>query len=107
MNKMTVGEYFSFLMDQMTLHPEISSEPLYSPEGILFGYEDHEDTARRFGVSEFEVRVMVNQNLLEGVKSNDHLIIPKNAKKPEEPPLPDFLEGYEDDEGQYSGLLSE
>lgn len=106
MNKMTIGEYFNFVMDQMTLHPEISSKPLYSPEGILFGWEDHTDTARRFGVSEFEVRVMVNQDLLEGVRSNDHLIIPSNSSKPEDFALPNLLEGF-DDEREYSGLISE
>ena len=106
MNKLTIGEYFSFLIDQMTLHPELSSHPLYSPEGILFGWEDHNVTARRFGTSEFEVRVMVNQELLEGIKSNDHLIIPCMAPKPETPPLPDLLEGFED-EHTHSGLISE
>lgn len=107
MNKLTIGEYFSYLMDQMTLHPEISSEPLYSPEGILFGFEDHNDTAKRFEVSEYEVRVMVNQDLLDGVKSNDHLIIPKMAKKPDGVPLPDLLEDFEDGGERYSGLISE
>ena len=105
MSKLTIGEYFGYLMDQMTLHPEISSQPLYSPEGILFGFEDHEDTAKRFGVSEYEVRVMINQDLVEGIKSNEHIIVPKNASKPEEYKLPNFLEDYED--GEYSGLISE
>lgn len=107
MSKLTVGEYWGYLMDQMTLHPEISNEPLYSPEGILFGFEDHEDTAKRFGVSEYEVRVMVNQDLLDGVKSNDHLIIFKNTEKPKGYSLPNLLEGYEDDAEGYSGLISE
>ena len=106
MNKLTVGEYFGYLMDQMTLHPEITNQPLYSPEGILFGFEDHEDTARRFGMNEYELRVIVNQDMLEGIKSNDHLIIFKEAKKPDLHVLPNLMEGFEDDD-RYTGLVSE
>ena len=107
MNKLTIGEYFTYLMDQMTLHPEISSQPLYSPEGIPFGFEDHEETAKRFGVTECEVRVMINKDLVEGIKSNAHIIVPKNASKPEPYTFPNFLEGYEDDDRTSSGLISE
>ena len=101
----TIGEYLLELTDAVSKNPDISSQPLYSKEGILFGYEDEEDTARRFGTSVYMVRVWVNEGKLEGVKSNDHLTIPKSSTKPEEVPLPIFLEV--DNDGDYSGLLSE
>jgi len=101
-----INEYLTFLLDSLTKDPDIGEQPLYSPEGILFGFEDHEDTARRFGVSEFEVRVMVNQGLIAGVKSNDHLIIPKTEEKPKDYVLPNFLP-EEDADGRYSGLVSD
>lgn len=102
---MTIGEYLLELTNAVSNNPDISNQPLYSKEGILFGYEDEEDTARRFGTSVYMIRVLVNEGKLEGVKSNDHLIIPKSSTKPEEVPLPIFLEV--DDDGDYSGLLSE
>lgn len=105
MNKMTVGEYLLLLTNAVSKDPDVAGKALYSPEGILFGWEDHEDTARRFGMSEFDIRVLVNQERLEGIKSNDHLIIPKNASKPEDLPLPIFLE--DNYESAYSGLISE
>ena len=105
-NPMTVGEYLSYIMDRLNSNPEISSQPLYSENGILFGWEDHEDTARRFDVSEYVVRVMVNQGYLEGIKSNDHLIIPKNAQMPLEKSYPTYMEEYYD-ETEHAGLISD
>lgn len=107
MHRITIGEYMGYLSEALNNDPSLSSCPLYSKEGIPFGFEDHEDTARRFGCSEFDIRVMVNADQIEGIKSNDHIIIPKLAKKPKEVPLPNLLEGFEDDGKRYSGLLSE
>ncbi|MBR5129525.1 MAG: hypothetical protein IKU67_05685 [Firmicutes bacterium] len=107
MNKITIGEYILLLTDAVSKNPDIASQSLYSPEGILFGWEDHNDTARRFGVSEFDIRTFINQDKLEGVRSNDHIIVPKTSSKPEDIPLPNFMEGFEDDGERYSGLISE
>ena len=103
---MTLGEYSKMLNEYLSRDPDRAFEDLYSSDGIPFGYEDHEVTARRFGVSEFEVRVMVNQDLIEGIRSNDHLIIPCTAKKPKNYVLPKFLP-EEDLDRKYSGLVSE
>lgn len=102
---MTIGEYLVMLTEAVGKDPDLATRELYSKEGIPFGYEDHEDTARRFGVSEFEVRVMINQGLVEGVKSNDHIIVPSNTVKPEPSSLPKLLP--EDFDDGYSGLISE
>lgn len=102
---MKLGEYLDILTSELQKNPDLVNAPLYSEEGILFGYEDHEETAKRFRVSEFEVRVMINQGLVEGVKSNDHIIVPKTAVKPEPYSLPKLLP--EEEEYEYSGLISE
>lgn len=102
---MTIGEYLVMLTDAVGKDPDLAAKDLYSEEGIPFGYEDHEDTARRFGVSEFMVRVLINQGLIEGVKSNDHIIVPVTAQLPDPVTLPRLLP--EEYENEYSGLLSE
>ncbi len=79
---MTIGEYLSLLIDETTKNPEITSQPLYSKNGILFGYEDEEDTSKRMGVPVEQIRTWVNIDILPGVRSNDHLIIPKRTEKP-------------------------
>lgn len=83
MPKMTVGEYLGYLSDRLTLNPDLSNEPLYSEEGILFGWEDSFDVARKLDTTEYQVRVWINEDILEGVKSNDHVILPPGCKKPE------------------------
>lgn len=83
MNKMTIGEYLGFLSDKLTLNPDLSNEPLYSENGILFGWEDSEDAARRMDVPHGQMLVWINEDRIEGVRSNDHVIIPPGTSKPE------------------------
>ena len=104
---MTLGEYSKMLNEYLSRDPDRKYEELYSEDGIPFGYVDHEVLARKFGVSEFEIRVMVNQDLIEGIKSNDHLIVPANAKKPKNFVLPQIPIEEDYDDGKYSGLISE
>lgn len=104
---MTLGEYSKMLNEYLSRDPDRQYEDLYSEDGIPFGYVDHEVLARHFGVSGFEVKVMVNEGLIEGIKSNDHLIVPKNAKKPKNFVLPKFPIEEDYDDGKYSGLISE
>ena len=104
---MTLGEYSKMLNEYLSRDPDRRDEDLYSEDGIPFGYVDHEVLARKFGISEYEVRVMVNGGLIEGIKSNDHLIVPANAKKPKKFVLPKFPIEEDYDDGRYSGLISE
>ena len=101
---MTIGDYLIYLTDAISKEPDLSAVSLYSHNGILFGWEDEEDTAKRFGVSVEQIRVWVNDGYLEGVRSNDHLIIPVTSTKPTYSPMLNFMEGFEDD---YSGLIED
>ena len=84
MKKTTIGEYLGYLSDKLSMNPDLSNEPLYSDNGILFGWEDSFDASRRMEVPERQVAVWVNQGKIEGVRSNDHIIIPPNTTKPED-----------------------
>ncbi len=105
---MRIGEYLSFLIEEMTKNPDISKQPLYSENGILYGWEDEEDAAKRLDTTVYMIRVWVNEGLIPGIRSNDNLIVPKNVQKPVTNELPNLLPEPEDfDDERYSGLISE
>ena len=96
MAKMTIGEYLSFLSNKLTSNPDLVNEPLYSEEGILYGWEDSEDAARRMDVSHLKMLTWINNDVIEGVRSNDHVIIPPETCKPVEYGLEDFVKEMEE-----------
>jgi hypothetical protein len=85
MNPMTIGEYMGIISSALEKNPDLVNQPLYSYNGILFGWEDEEDAAERLGVSLERLRVLVNNDDIQGVRSNDHLIVPKNSELPAAP----------------------
>lgn len=85
MESMTIGEYLGYLSSCLEEDPSLANLSLYSPNGILYGWEDSYDLAARLEVPEVQVREWVNDDLIEGVRSNDHLIVPPGTKKPEDP----------------------
>lgn len=80
---MTVGDYLGYLSDKLCFNPDLSNQPLYSENGILFGWEDIEEAAKRMDVPEEQLLTWINDDLIEGVRSNDHVIIPPGTIKPE------------------------
>ena len=102
---MTIGEYLMILTDAISKDPSIAKNPLYSSNGILYGWEDEEDAANRLETTIYMIRVWINEGLIPGIKSNDHLIVPKNIQRPEAVSLPKLLP--EDIDDEYSGLISE
>lgn len=96
MDRMTIGEYLGFLSEKLSLNPDLAKESLYSENGILYGWEDSEDAARRFNIPHGQVLVWINEDRIEGVRSNDHVIIPPNTVKPENYSLSDFKKQMEE-----------
>lgn len=94
---MTIGEYLGYLSQRLERDPNLANERLYSPEGILFGWEDHLDAAKRLGVSEKLIRVWVNEDLVEGVRSNDHIILPPGTTIPEAVDYEKIFENLKED----------
>lgn len=83
--RMTIGGYLGYLSSVLEKEPSLANQELYTSNGILYGWEDSYDLAKRLEVPEVQVREWVNDELIEGVRSNDHLIVPPGTKRPEDP----------------------
>ncbi|MBQ0089526.1 MAG: helix-turn-helix domain-containing protein [Prevotellaceae bacterium] len=68
----------------IVLANHLEDEPLYSDNGILIGFMTVEDAAKRFNVDESTVLFWINNDLMEGIKSNGNVIVPVNAVDPRE-----------------------
>ena len=81
-SKMTVGQYLGYLTDQLQKDPDLASKPLYSENGILFGWEDIDIIAEELRIQKEVLYAWVNTEYIEGVRSNANVITPKDISLP-------------------------
>lgn len=71
MERMKGKDLIKYIQDH-----NLENEPIYTENGILVGWMTEEEAAEKWKVQPFDIRTWVNTGELEGVRSNDNLIVP-------------------------------
>lgn len=62
---------------------DLEDEPVFS-DGRFIGFMTAEEAAAEFGVGVATIRVWLNEGLLNGIRLEDTIFIPCNAKNPKD-----------------------